>query len=328
MAKETMLQSIPEENEMLKLYITRSFSNDFVLAQDCTLSELLAIKLGLTCAWNRGFWHVICKTDSLEAILLINLEVRPNSHSSRTLLAEINLLLVKDWHVSIAHVFRATNSAADLMTAIGFANKVGLEVWLDPPARVLPRVSSVSYQKEKIIELGGLSHEIGLQVMEGVERLSDLLIEKARFLYGVSGQVKNLQAELKRMQCFLRDAERRQSESESIKNLIYDIRKLAYDAEDVIEIYATKVACGMNFGTKNPFYKNKHLHNVESEITSINSQISDLARNLQNYGLIASTDNEESRFTFEAQRELRWSYSHIVEEFIVGLDEDINKVVE
>ncbi|KAJ1406528.1 Virus X resistance protein-like, coiled-coil domain [Sesbania bispinosa] len=161
-----------------------------------------------------------------------------------------------------------------------------------------------------------------------VERLGDLLIEEARFLYGVSGQVKNLQAELKRMQCFLRDAERRQSESESIKNLISEIRKLAYDAEDVIEIYAIKVACGMNFGTKNPFHKTKHLHNVGSEIASINSKISDITRSLQNYGLIASRDNEESHFTFEAQRELRWSYSHIVEEFIVGLDEDINKVVE
>jgi predicted AAA+ superfamily ATPase len=45
--------------------------------------------------------------------------------------------------------------------------------------------------------------------------------------------------------------------------------------------------------------------------------------------LTATTrDNEESHFVFVTQRQLRWSYSHVVEEFIVGLDGDIKKVVE
>ncbi|XP_057436136.1 putative disease resistance protein At1g50180 isoform X2 [Lotus japonicus] len=158
-----------------------------------------------------------------------------------------------------------------------------------------------------------------------VERLGDLLIEEARLLHGVSDQVKKLQTELKRMQCFLRDAERRQDEDETIKNWISEIRQLAYDAEDVIEIYATKVAGGLSFGAKNPFSKGKHLHKVGTEIVSINSRISDLTRSLQTYGLTATRDNEER--ALEAKRELRWSYSHIVEEFVVGLDEDIERVV-
>ncbi|KAK7295510.1 hypothetical protein RJT34_18419 [Clitoria ternatea] len=156
-----------------------------------------------------------------------------------------------------------------------------------------------------------------------VERLGDLLIEEARLLNGVRDKVENLHDELKRMQCFLRDAERRQNESDTIKNWISEIRKLAYDAEDVIELYAIKVA----FGIKNPLSKSQQLHNVGSNIISINSRISDLTRSLQTYGLTATRDNEDSRFASEMQRELRWSYSHIVEEFIVGLDEDIHKVV-
>lgn len=68
-----------------------------------------------------------------------------------------------------------------------------------------------------------------------IERLADLLIEEASLLHGVSGQIKKLQTELKKMQCFLRDAERKQNEpGESIKNWISEIRKLSYDVEDVM----------------------------------------------------------------------------------------------
>ncbi|KAG2403996.1 putative disease resistance protein [Vigna angularis] len=158
-----------------------------------------------------------------------------------------------------------------------------------------------------------------------VNRLGDLLIEEARLLSGVSNKVKSMQNELKRMQCFLRDAESRQDESDTIKNYISEVRKLAYDAEDVIEIYAIKVAFGISIGTKNPLSRAKNIHKVGSELITINSRISDLTRSLQTYGLTATKDNEEAS---EVKRQLRWSYSHIVDEFIVGLDKDINKVAE
>ncbi|CAJ2669150.1 unnamed protein product [Trifolium pratense] len=160
-----------------------------------------------------------------------------------------------------------------------------------------------------------------------IERLGDLLIEEANLLSGVSDQIQKLQNELKRMQCFLRDAERKQDEGgETIKNWISEIKNLAYEAEDVIEIYAIKISLSSAI---TPFYKLRHVHKVGNKILSINSQIADLTRSLQTYGLTATTrDNEESHFVFETRRQLRWSYSHVVEEFIVGLDGDIKKVVE
>ncbi|PNX79798.1 putative disease resistance protein [Trifolium pratense] len=160
-----------------------------------------------------------------------------------------------------------------------------------------------------------------------IERLGDLLIEEANLLSGVSDQIQKLQNELKRMQCFLRDAERKQDEGgETIKNWISEIKNLAYEAEDVIEIYAIKISLS---SAMTPFYKLRHVHKVGNKILSINSQIADLTRSLQTYGLTATTrDNEESHFVFETRRQLRWSYSHVVEEFIVGLDGDIKKVVE
>ncbi|XP_054824369.1 putative disease resistance protein At1g50180 [Prosopis cineraria] len=149
-----------------------------------------------------------------------------------------------------------------------------------------------------------------------VERLGDLLIGEVKLLQGVGDNVKQLQVELRRMQCFLRDAEKRQHENESLRNWVSEIKNIAYKAEDVVE----------NYVLYKPLDRMKHLHHVGTEIASIKSQISDLTRSLQTYGLNATGD-KESDFANEAQRQLRFSYSHIVEEYIVGLDEDINQVV-
>ena len=78
-------------------------------------------------------------------------------------------------------------------------------------------------------------------VSDVVERLGSLLIKEANFLCGVSTQVELLQTELKQMQCFLKDADARQDESEVVRQWVADARELAYDAEDVITTYALKV---------------------------------------------------------------------------------------
>lgn len=61
------------------------------------------------------------------------------------------------------------------------------------------------------------------------------------FLRGVEGQVQWLKDELKRMQCFLKDAAEKQAKDERIRNWILEMRELAYDAQDVIEMFVLKV---------------------------------------------------------------------------------------
>ena len=68
-----------------------------------------------------------------------------------------------------------------------------------------------------------------------VERLGGLLIEEARFLHGVGDKVTEIQAELRMMRCFLRDADARQYEDEVIRNWVAEIREAAYDAEDTVD---------------------------------------------------------------------------------------------
>ncbi|CDP22185.1 unnamed protein product [Coffea canephora] len=74
-----------------------------------------------------------------------------------------------------------------------------------------------------------------------IERTGDLLIQKIVFLEGVRRQVERLQKDLVRMRCFLKDADQRQDKDARIRNWVSEIRAAAYDAEDVIEIFASKV---------------------------------------------------------------------------------------
>ena len=62
-----------------------------------------------------------------------------------------------------------------------------------------------------------------------------------------------------------------------------------------------------------------------SKIEDIKTRISDLTRSLQTG--VTPVKEVGSSSAPDKQRQLRWSYSHIVEEYIVGLDEDIKEVV-
>ncbi|KAI4297296.1 hypothetical protein L6164_037190 [Bauhinia variegata] len=75
-----------------------------------------------------------------------------------------------------------------------------------------------------------------------IERLGDLLIEEAKFLYSVNAKVKHLQRELKLIQCLLQDADAKQHKTNSLRKVIAEIRDIAFDAEDTIDVYALEVA--------------------------------------------------------------------------------------
>uniref|UniRef100_A0A2N9HID8 Disease resistance N-terminal domain-containing protein n=1 Tax=Fagus sylvatica TaxID=28930 RepID=A0A2N9HID8_FAGSY len=169
------------------------------------------------------------------------------------------------------------------------------------------------------------------QVSFVVERLGNLLIEEVAFLQVVSQQVNQMQIELKQRQCFLRDADKKQNEDESVQIWVSEIREAIYDVQDVIETFAFEISSRNKENSLKlkhvPFFnKGIKLHKVGSKIDAIKTRISDLTRSLQIYGVNAIKE-EGLNSAFDRQRQLRWSYSHIVEEYIVGLDEDIEEVV-
>lgn len=161
-----------------------------------------------------------------------------------------------------------------------------------------------------------------------VTKLGDLLIQEATLLFGVREQVLLMQTELKRMKCFLKDADRLQDEDESVRNWVSEIREAAYDVEDAVETFVLKFSPnrGRRMGTS--ISKGKALHNLASRIEAIKARITDLTRSLQTYGIVPRRENTEgSGLSSERQMQLRWSYSHLVEDYVVGFEEDISKLV-
>ncbi|KAF8369848.1 hypothetical protein HHK36_032126 [Tetracentron sinense] len=169
-----------------------------------------------------------------------------------------------------------------------------------------------------------------------VERFGDLLIQEAVFLHGVSGQVQSMQAEMKRMQCFLKDADAIQEKNERVRNWVAEIRDVAYDAEDVIDRFILKVSSRRRGGLKGVlkryvciFDEWIELHKVGKKMEVIQAKIHDITNSLQNYG-IRSIDHEGegTSSTNESQQELRRSYPHVEEDDVIGLEKDTEALVE
>ncbi|KAI7985524.1 putative disease resistance protein [Camellia lanceoleosa] len=169
-------------------------------------------------------------------------------------------------------------------------------------------------------------------------RLGVLLTEEAKFLYGVSDQVEQIRVELNRMQCFLQDADYAiQSDlvDVGVNNWVAEIRKLAYETEDILETYVIQVSSRRNKkGFRNTlkrfaciFNEWQDVHRVGCEISAIKNKITHLTASLHTYGLKSIGEGIRSS-TVEKQQELRQSYQHVVEEDFVGFEEDLNTVVK
>ena len=70
--------------------------------------------------------------------------------------------------------------------------------------------------------------------------IRDLLVEEVKFWSGVKGQVKDVQTELRRMQSFLVEVDRRKSEEPLVLDFVKDIRSLCYRIEDVVDAYVAE----------------------------------------------------------------------------------------
>ncbi|XP_057430343.1 putative disease resistance protein At1g50180 [Lotus japonicus] len=165
-----------------------------------------------------------------------------------------------------------------------------------------------------------------------VQSLGDLLIQEAVFLYGVEDKVEQLRTELRMMQSYLQDADRRQDEAEVLRNWISEIREAAYDSDDVIEAYALRGRRNLTAGTtlnlnlikKCALFIRRfiEIHQVGSQVDNIIERISSITKSLETFGIQsergAASDSVQGR-----QRSLRRSYSHITEEDIIGVDDDV-----
>ncbi|XP_057802215.1 putative disease resistance protein At1g50180 isoform X2 [Salvia miltiorrhiza] len=164
-----------------------------------------------------------------------------------------------------------------------------------------------------------------------VELLGNQLIEKVKFLRGVEGKVELLREELKRMQSFLKDANKKQFEDESVRNWISEIRELAQDAQDTIEIFLLNVENAKNWGlfkrcTSSP-KRMYHLYKIGDEIESIRARLDAIDKSRERYGIkdLGEAAESASRLEVELRRRLcPWQK----DEHLVGVEDDVKKLLQ
>ncbi|KAE8703113.1 CC-NBS-LRR class disease resistance protein [Hibiscus syriacus] len=142
-----------------------------------------------------------------------------------------------------------------------------------------------------------------------LQTIGRLLTMEVTSLWGVKDQVEDLQRELTWMQRFLKKVDARKLDDDVVRSHVAEIRELAYDAEDVIQTFALKVA---------PKKERRHFQ----------SRITNLTRQLQTYKLGDEKSRDEAFSSYSNQRqELRRPYPHIPDENVVRLADDIKKLV-
>ncbi|KAM7462479.1 hypothetical protein LguiA_030600 [Lonicera macranthoides] len=169
-----------------------------------------------------------------------------------------------------------------------------------------------------------------------VESLGPLLIEEAKLIHGVGDQVRDVRDELWWMQCFLRDADARQHEDLRLRTWVREIKEIAYDAGDVLESFILRVESRRGGSILNVLKRYTCVvnecvirHKVGSKIRAIETRISKLTTRLQTYG-VKSLSEDRERLSFLNQRQSEWrrAYSHVAQDDFVGLEEDVENLVE
>ncbi|KAK8689055.1 hypothetical protein V6N13_087786 [Hibiscus sabdariffa] len=161
------------------------------------------------------------------------------------------------------------------------------------------------------------------------------LTQQVTSLLGVDDQVESLERELRWMQSFLKLADARTVDNEVIRTSIAGIRELAYDAEDVIETFALKVASKRKGGFSNCIKRSACflkeaclLHQTRSEIEKITGRIKELTRRLKTYDVAKlGTNQGEGPSSSTERREARRPFPHKMDDNIVGMEGDIEKLV-
>ncbi|XP_058115157.1 putative disease resistance protein At1g50180 [Magnolia sinica] len=167
-----------------------------------------------------------------------------------------------------------------------------------------------------------------------LQSLADPLIQEARFLCGVGGQVEWLDGEFKRMKCFLKDAAAKQDGNEGVKNWVQSVSDVAYDAEDAIDTFLFRVAPLRRKGFVGRVRRYAFiiieliaLHKVGSEIERIKNKIREISESRSTYGIESIDQGAGMRYTGVSIREWRLTSPLAQEPDFVGFEKDLDELV-
>ncbi|GAB4838886.1 hypothetical protein Ancab_028424 [Ancistrocladus abbreviatus] len=131
-----------------------------------------------------------------------------------------------------------------------------------------------------------------------VQTVGDFLQQEVTRLLGVEREVQNLGNRLKAINGFLRDSEGKRDENDEVRDLIQQIKDVAYEAEDVIEDYMLTAENHRRMNKLDKFLKGgKHLlfrHAVAGRIKEIDETITKIYEDSDRYGIKKNGGDENS----------------------------------
>ncbi|XP_057802115.1 putative disease resistance protein At1g50180 isoform X2 [Salvia miltiorrhiza] len=169
-------------------------------------------------------------------------------------------------------------------------------------------------------------------VSTALATLRNLLVEEARFLYGVGDKVRELEIQLKEMKCLLKDADRRRHGSETILNWISEIKDLVYRAEAAIERHAAyQVLSSRRRGLRQLIRRYScileegcSLHQLASEISQIKYNLGRVTEAMRAYGIKNIIDRGESSSTDNRARKSFPEFE--IGECFVGMEDELKQL--
>ncbi|XP_039130862.1 probable disease resistance protein RF45 [Dioscorea cayenensis subsp. rotundata] len=174
-----------------------------------------------------------------------------------------------------------------------------------------------------------------------VGKLGELLIQEVNFLQGVDEELRSLHNEFQWFQAFLKDADASiQGGNERAKTWVNQVRDVAYDAEDIIDMYIFKIhrhrrvshGCFSSLMTTCACHPSRLtiLHDLGNEIDKVKRRAVEISANRSKYGIesIGAT-SADSLTSNEAILPLSWKQTPVVEEVdVIGYDEHVKTLVQ
>ncbi|KAJ0652910.1 putative virus X resistance protein-like, coiled-coil [Helianthus annuus] len=159
-----------------------------------------------------------------------------------------------------------------------------------------------------------------------LENLKQLLLYNSDLIFGVKGQVESLHDELSLMKAFLKDSKEKRSEYELVRELVRQIRDVAYEAEDTIDTFVVEAAMQKERSALSrivhPFDYPKKLRSVAKDIESIKAKVKEIYEKKM-FGIEALYSSESVKKSSSSQRR-----KPVVEEDnVIGFDEEAKELV-
>ncbi|XP_065617257.1 toMV susceptible protein tm-2-like [Quercus suber] len=162
-----------------------------------------------------------------------------------------------------------------------------------------------------------------------LQNLTQLLAQESKLLGGVENQVRLLKNELSLINVFLQNTKGKQHGNELVKQVVSQIRDVAYEAEDIIDTFIVTMTKHRRRGKLRKvihcFDRVIALHEVANKIENIKNVIKEIYDNQSKYGIEIA---ESSRGDAEVEEILHRRRRYVEVDDVVGFNYDTKALVK